>query len=92
MAGLNRRLELLEARRKRREDQPRREALARLSDEELEALEEALLRPTLSPGEPLPPNPFIEAMKAREAGVIEQQRRNAEESRRRSLQLPGSDE
>jgi hypothetical protein len=75
MAGLNRRLELLEARRKRREDQPRREALARLSDEELEALEEALLRPTLSPGEPLPPNPFIEAMKAREAEAIEQQRR-----------------
>jgi hypothetical protein len=92
MGGLNRRLESIEARRKRRGAQPTREALARLSDEELEALEEALLRPTLSPGEPLPPNPFIEAMKAREAEVIEQQRRHAEESRRRSLQLPESDE
>jgi hypothetical protein len=90
MAGLGRRLESLEARRKRREGQPGREALARLSDEELSALERAAL--SLSPGEPLPPNPFIEAMKAREAGVIEQQRRNAEESRRRSLQLPGNDE
>jgi hypothetical protein len=78
MAGLGRRLESLEARRKRREGQPGREALARLSDEELSALERAAL--SLSPGEPLPPNPFIEAMKAREAGVIEQQRRNAEES------------
>jgi hypothetical protein len=92
MGSLNRRLESIEARRKRRGGQPTREALARLSDEELEALEEALLRPTLSPGEPLPPNPFIEAMKAREAEAIEQQRRHAEESRRRSLQLPGSDE
>jgi hypothetical protein len=90
MAGLNRRLESIEARRKRRGDQQRREALARLSDEDLSELERAAL--SLSPGEPLPPNPFIEAMKAREAGVIEQQRRNAEESRRRSLQLPGSDE
>ena len=78
MGRLERRLESLEARRKRRENQPTREALARLSDEELSALERAAL--SLSPGEPLPPNPFIEAMKAREAGVIEQQRRNAEES------------
>jgi len=78
MAGLNRRLESIEARRKRRGGQPTREALARLSDEELRALERAAL--SLSPGEPLPPNPFIEAMRAREAGVIEQQRRNAEES------------
>jgi len=75
MGSLNRRLESIEARRKRRGDQPKREALARLSDDELEALEEALLRPTLSPGEPLPPNPFIEAMKAREAETMEQQRR-----------------
>ena len=75
MGGLERRLESLEARRKRRGAQPRREALARLSDEELEALEEALLRPTLSPGEPLPPNELIEEMKRREAETIEQQRR-----------------
>jgi hypothetical protein len=76
MGSLNRWLRSIEARRKRREDQPRREALARLSDEELEALEEALLRPTLSPGEPLPPNPFIEEMKVWEAETKEQQRRN----------------
>jgi hypothetical protein len=80
MGSLNRRLESIEARRKRRGGQPRREALARLSDEELEALEEELLRPTLSPGEPLPPNPFIEKMKQLEIEVIERQRRNAEES------------
>jgi DNA-binding GntR family transcriptional regulator len=66
MAGLERRLESLEARRKRREARPTREALARLSDEELRALEEALLRPTLSPGEPLPPNELIEKMKTSE--------------------------
>ena len=75
MGSLNRRLESIEARRKRRGARPTREALARLSDEELEALEEALLRPTLSPGEPLPPNPFLEQMKRWEAETIEQQRR-----------------
>jgi hypothetical protein len=75
MAGLGRRLESLEARRKRKGSQPTREALARLSDEELEALEEALLRPTLSPGEPLPPNPFLEEMKRWEAEATERQRR-----------------
>jgi hypothetical protein len=79
MGNLERRLELIEARRKRRGNQPGREALARLSDEELRTLEEALLRPTLAPGEPLPPNPFIEEMKRWEAETIEQQRRNAEE-------------
>jgi hypothetical protein len=76
MGSLNRRLESIEARRKRRGDQPRREALARLSVEELEALEEALLRPTLSPGEPLPPNELIEKMKRWEAETIDQQRTN----------------
>ena len=75
MGSLNRRLESIEARRKRRGAQPSREALARLSDEELEALEESLLRPTLSPGEPLPPNELIEEMKRREAETTEQQRR-----------------
>jgi hypothetical protein len=79
MAGLNRRLELIEARRKRRGDQPSRRALARLSDEDLDALEEALLRSALSPGELLPPNPFLEEMKRWEAEAKEQQRRNAEE-------------
>jgi hypothetical protein len=75
MGSLNRRLESIEARRKRRGDQQRREALARLSDEELRALEEALLRPTLSPGEPLPPNELLEKMKRWEAEAEEQQRR-----------------
>jgi hypothetical protein len=75
MGSLNRRLESIEARRKRRGAQPSREALARLSDEDLDALEEALLRPTLSPGEPLPPNELREEMKRREAETIEQQRR-----------------
>ena len=76
MGSLNRRLESIEARRKRRGGQPTREALARLSDEALSELEEALLRPTLSPGEPLPPNELIEEMKRREAETIEQQRTN----------------
>jgi hypothetical protein len=75
MGSLNRWLESIEARRKRRGAQQRREALARLSDEELAALEEALLRPTLSPGEPLPPNELIEKMKRWEAEAEEQQRR-----------------
>jgi hypothetical protein len=72
MAGLNRRLESIEARRKRRGDQQRREALARLSDEDLSELERAAL--SLSPGEPLPPNPFIEQFKRWEAEAIEQQK------------------
>jgi hypothetical protein len=92
MGGLERRLKLIEARRKRRGDQPRREALARLSDEELEAAEESLLAEARARGEQPPPNELLEKMKRWEAETIEQQRRNAEESRRRSLQLPESDE
>jgi hypothetical protein len=72
VGNLERRLESIEARRKRRGAQPTREALARLSDEELSALERAAL--SLSPGEPLPPNPFIEEFKRREAEAIEQQK------------------
>jgi hypothetical protein len=76
MAGLNRRLELLEARRKRRGDQSRREALARLSDEELEAAEESLLAEARARGEQPPPtNELLEEMKRWEAEAIEQQRR-----------------
>jgi hypothetical protein len=76
MAGLNRRLELLEARRKRREDQPRREALARLSDEDLDALEEALLAEARARGEQPPPtNELLERLKQLEIETIEQQRR-----------------
>jgi hypothetical protein len=92
MGSLERRLESIEARRKRRGAQPTREALARLSDEELEALEESLLAEARARGEQPPPNELLEKMKRREAETIEQQRRQAEESRRRSLQLPESDE
>ena len=70
MAGLERRLEVIETNRKKGKDQLIREALAHLSDEELSALERAAL--SLSPGEPLPPNPFIEQFKRREAEAIEQ--------------------
>ena len=77
MGSLNRRLESIEARRKRRGDQPRREALARLSVEELEALEESLLAEARARGEQPPPtNELIEKMKRWEAETIEQQRTN----------------
>jgi hypothetical protein len=92
VGSLERRLESIEARRKRRGAQPRREALARLSVEELEALEESLLAEARARGEQPPPNELLEKMKRWEAETIEQQRRHAEESRRRSLQLPESDE
>jgi hypothetical protein len=75
MGSLNRRLESIEARRKRRGDQQRREALARLSDEELEALEETLLAEARARGEQPPPNELLEKMKRWEAETIEQQRR-----------------
>jgi hypothetical protein len=75
MGSLERRLESLEARRKRRGAQPTREALARLSDEELEALEESLLAEARARGEQPPPNELLEKMKRWEAETIEQQRR-----------------
>jgi hypothetical protein len=76
MASLERRLELLEAERKRGKDQLIREALAQLSDEELEALEESLLAEARARGEQPPPtNELLEEMKRWEAEAIEQQRR-----------------
>jgi hypothetical protein len=76
MGSLNRRLESIEARRKRRGGQPRREALSRLSDEELEAAEESLLAEARARGEQPPPtNELLEKMKRWEAETIEQQRR-----------------
>jgi hypothetical protein len=79
MGSLNRRLESIEARRKRREDQPAREALARLSDEELEALEGSLFAEARARGEQPPPkNELLEKMKRWEAETIERQRRYAE--------------
>jgi hypothetical protein len=75
VAGLNRRLESIEARRKRRGDQLRREALARLSDEELEALEETLLAEARARGEEPPPNnPVLEEIAAEIAEYEEQVR------------------
>jgi hypothetical protein len=76
MAGLERRLELIEARRKMGKAQLVREALAQLSDEELEALEESLLAEARARGEhPPPTNELLEKMKRWEAETIEQQRR-----------------
>ena len=87
MAGLNRRLELIEARRKRRGAQPTREALGHLSDEELEALEKSLDAEARARGEEPPPNELIEQMKQWEAETVERHRRHAEESRRRDREL-----
>jgi hypothetical protein len=75
MAGLDRRLELIEAERKRGEARLTREALSHLSDEELKALEEALLAEARARGEQPPPNELLEKMKRWEAETIEQQRR-----------------
>jgi hypothetical protein len=73
---LDRRLESLEAGRKRRGDQSRREALARLSDEDLEALEESLLAEARARGEQPPPtNELLEKFKQLEIEATEQQRR-----------------
>ena len=87
MGSLERRLEFLETRRKRREGQPRREALSHLSDEELEALEEELRAEARARGEQPPPNELLEKMKRWEAEAKEQQRTNAEESRRRNREF-----
>ena len=76
MGSLERRLKLIEAGRKRRGDQPRREALARLSDEELEAAEESLLAEARARGEqPSPTNELLERLKQLEVETIAQQRR-----------------
>jgi len=83
MAGLDRRLELIEAERNMVEARLTREALSHLSDEELEALEEALLATAHVRGEQPPPNELLEKMKRWEAEAKEQQCTNAETSRRR---------
>ncbi len=74
MASLERRLELIEANRKKGKDQLIREALAQLSDEELEALEEELDAEDRARGEHPPPNELLEDMRRWEAETIEQQR------------------
>ena len=75
MGSLNRRLESIEAKRKMGKTQLVREALARLSDEELEAAEESLLAEARARGEQPLPNELLEKMKRWEAEAIEQQRR-----------------
>ena len=87
MAGLKRRLERVEAEREAQAAQLTREALSQLSDEELEALEESLNAEARARGEQPPPNELLEKMKRWEAEATEQQRRNAEESRRRDREL-----
>jgi hypothetical protein len=74
MAGLERRLEFLEAKRKIGKAQLVREAIERLSDEELEAAEESLLAEARSRGEQPQPNELLEKMKRSEAEAIERQR------------------
>jgi cytochrome c553 len=67
MGGLERRIESLEAARVRGETQRTREALAHLSDEDLEALEELLNAEARARGEQPPPNELLEEMKRWEA-------------------------
>jgi hypothetical protein len=75
MARLERRLELIEAERKMGKAQLGREALACLSDEDLDTLEEALRAEARARGEQPPPNELLEKMKRWEAEAIERQRR-----------------
>jgi hypothetical protein len=74
MAGLERRLEFLEAKRKIGKAQLVREAIEQLSDEELEAAEESLLAEARARGEQPQPNELLEKMKRSEAEAIERQR------------------
>jgi triphosphoribosyl-dephospho-CoA synthetase len=87
MASLERRLKVIEAERKRGKAQLVREALGRLSDEELKAAEESLLAEARARGEEPPPNELLEQMKQWEAETIERHLRHAEESRRRGREL-----
>jgi hypothetical protein len=75
MGSLEKRLSRLEATHKQEQTQLGREALARLSVEDLEALEESLLAEARARGEQPPPNELLEEMKRWEAEAIEQQRR-----------------
>jgi len=89
MGSLERRVESLEAERKMGEEELIREALGRLSDEELDALEESLDAEARARGEEPPPNELLEKFKELEASAIEQQRRNAEESLRQDWNYLG---
>jgi len=81
VGSLGRRLARLEAARCRVETELSREALRYLSDEDLDALEEALLATARSRGEQPLPNELLEKMKRWEAEAKEQQRTNAETTR-----------
>jgi hypothetical protein len=87
MAGLKRRLELVEAEREAGKAQLTREALSQLSDEDLEALEESLNAQARARGEQPPPNELLEQMKRWEAEEEERVRIRTEESRRRDREL-----
>jgi hypothetical protein len=89
MGSLERRVESLEAERKMREVELIREALGRLSDEELDALEESLDAEARARGEEPPPDELLEEIKRLEAEAKEQQRRNAEESLRQDWNYLG---
>ena len=65
--GLNNRLKRLEATHKQEQHQLGREDLSRLSDEELDALEESLDAEARARGEEPPPNELLEKMKRWEA-------------------------
>jgi hypothetical protein len=86
MAGLKRRLELVEAEREAGKAQLIREALSQLSDEDLEALEESLNAEARARGEQPPPDELLEEMKRWEAEE-ERVRIHTEESRRRDREL-----
>lgn len=76
MGSVDRRLESLERLVEGRVEARVREALGRLSDEELEAAEESLLAEARARGEKPPPtNELLEKFKQLEASTIEQQRR-----------------
>ena len=85
--GIESRLSRLEAARKQKQAQPTREALGHLSDEELDALEESLDAEARARGEEPLPNDYLAKWERWEVEAIEQQRRNAEESRRRGREL-----
>jgi hypothetical protein len=67
MGSLERRVESLEVARMSGERQRIREALERLSNEDLEAAEESLLAEARARGEQPPPNELLEEMKRWEA-------------------------
>jgi hypothetical protein len=87
MGSLERRVGSLEAARRSGEYHRIREALERLSNEELGAAEESLLAEARARGEQPPPNELLEKFKQWEAETVERHRRQTEESRRRGREL-----